>query len=184
MKTILTIIVFGLFQLPTVFAQNDTAQVDRNKNKIGQLNQRLDKLLEDAKTIDADSVQYKLDQLFQEVQSIKENLTELRESVGALNEEVNFKKSGTEVEDKITELQTGKYYMVLASKRDLVQLEMVKNKMSDRNLLVVRNSRDTWYHLVLNEAMSMREAIEQTTAERKTGVEDAWWVTAKKIKLD
>ena len=109
------IIVISLISISTLLAQDDSSKVNQNKEKIGELNQRLDKLLEGSKTIDGDSVEQKLRMLFEEIKSIKSSLTELKESVGQLSEELNDVKS---LEEKITTIEHGKYYLVLASIRD------------------------------------------------------------------
>lgn len=174
------IIILSFLSVSSVFAQSDSVKVDQNKNKIGELNQRLDNLLESSKTIDGDSVQYKLDLLFKEIKGIKTSLTELKESV----EELNETKAIQVAEEKIADIESGKYYMVLASRRDLGRINRAKKAMDSRDLMVVQNSKETWYHLVSTRAMSMSDAILKTAAERKNGVQDAWWVTAKKLKVN
>lgn len=175
------ILVVSLLSFNSLIAQNDSVSVDKNKSKIGELNQRLDKLLEDSKTIDGESVEEKLTILFEEIKSIKSSLTELKESVGQLSDELNNVKS---LEDKITDIESGKYYVVLASRRDEGRVKQAQREFLNRDLLLVQNSIGTWHHLVVNKAMSMKEAIKYTAEERKSGVKDAWWVTAKKLKVD
>ncbi|MAC95794.1 MAG: hypothetical protein CMC96_09850 [Flavobacteriales bacterium] len=175
------IIVISLISISTLLAQDDSSKVNQNKEKIGELNQRLDKLLEGSKTIDGDSVEQKLRMLFEEIKSIKSSLTELKESVGQLSEELNDVKS---LEEKITTIEHGKYYLVLASIRDKSRAAQVKSQLKHKDVLLVQNSLGTWYHLVLSQPMSMKDAILRTAEERKSGVKDAWWVTAKKLKVN
>ena len=184
MRLIFAIIAFSLIGISTLFGQNDTAQINQTKDKINELNQRLDKLYKSSQTIERDSVQYKLDMLFEEVKAIKSSMAELKETVEILSGEATKDSSMKELEDKISDIQKGKYYVVLASERDMERIKMVKKNMSNQQLLLVQNKKGSWYHLVLDKEIPMREAIQQTLNERQNGVKDAWWVSAKKLKLD
>ena len=66
------------------FAQTEE-NVEKNDQKINELNKRLDNLLGTSKTISGDSVEFKLDLLFKEIQSLKAEMQLLLNAVDEIN---------------------------------------------------------------------------------------------------
>jgi len=46
---------------------------------------------------------------------------------------------------------------------------------------LVKNSKETWYHVILEEEFTEEQAGVSTAEFRKKGFSDAWWTTGKKL---
>ena len=154
-------------------------EVEQNDKKITELNKRLDNLLGNSKTISGDSVEYKLDRLFLEIKTIKNNLQSLQESIEVL------KTNGVQIKalkTKLSDVESGKYYIVLASERSIRRAElMLKKKGSPYTAKIVKNVKGTWYHVILEESFSMRSVIQTIIDIQKKDVKDVWFVNGKKL---
>ena len=173
------------------FAQTEE-NVEKNDQKINELNKRLDNLLGTSKTISGDSVEFKLDLLFKEIQSLKVEMQLLLNAVDEINgngvtSSATYSDSDKSKLDKINarfqEIEAGEYYVVLASGKSKVQAERYVSRYEHtQKLRVVKNAKGTWFHVIIDQAQDMRSAIETSSAIRKKDVKDAWWVTGKKLK--
>jgi hypothetical protein len=165
-------------------AQNDSLRVASNDKKINELNGRLDNLLQGSKNIGEDSISYKIDKLMQEVSSLKSELKNLQVSVNEIKATDAEKKKLAELTDKVNEIESGQYYIVIGSERNSKRAELMQRKLSQEHpVKVVQNSRGSWYHIVLDKPYSMPEAIKQTAFIRGKSVSDAWWVTGRKLAV-
>ena len=62
---------------------------------------------------------------------------------------------------KLSDVESGKYYIVLASERSIKRAElMLKKKGSPYTAKIVKNVKETWYHVILEESFSSEEACE------------------------
>lgn len=177
----LTLICFSIVG----FAQADK-KVEKNDEKIDELNVRLDNLLGTSKSISGDSVEYKLDILFQEIQSMKSEMKSIRKSVEEIKTPgvQNTNNAGLDkFNSKIQDIESGEYYVVLASERSKARAESKMKQLSNTGKIqVVQNIKGTWFHVILENSFNMRSAIQKTTDVKKEKVKDAWWVTGKKLK--
>lgn len=156
-------------------------KVEKNDQKIDELNKRLDNLIGGSKSIKGDSIEFKLDLLMREIAEIKTEMNEIKKSV-------DFLKSGEQtklnsINSRVQEIENGEYYVVVASAVDEQRannLERVYNK--NHSVTVVRNTRGSWYHVILSNPFSMKNAIKETTKMKQGQFKDAWWVSGKKLK--
>ena len=167
------------------FAQTEK-KVEKNDHKIDELNQRLDNLIGGSKAISGDSVTYKLDILFNEIQSLKSDMKAVRESLDEIKTSGVPVKNNSKLDNmasKIKDIESGEYYIILDSERDATRAENSKNKFEKTHTVkVVQNTKGTWYHVVLSKSQSMRSAIQTTNELRLKEIKDAWWVTGRKLK--
>lgn len=160
------------------FAQTEETQEGKNQEKINQLNQRLDKLLEESKGDKEGSIDLKLDRLFTEIR-------ELKKEVEALNRSFEKLQSGEGGELSKKPMEQDEYYVVIASRRDRERAGRALEAYSAAKkaaLKMVQNQRGSWYHIILDQPFSLAEASKRSTAYRKSGIHDCWWVTGKKLK--
>ncbi|MFT4755518.1 MAG: hypothetical protein ACI91R_000150 [Vicingaceae bacterium] len=169
-----------------LFSVNAYGQkTEQNDKKITELNRRLDNLLGTSKTISGDSVNYKLDRLFLEIKTIKEDVQSIQESIGELKTNglpsSNAAKLAA-INSKIADTESGGYYVVIASERTKDRAELFSTKWSSTYALkIVKNVRETWYHVILEEPLSMRSAIQTVSDIQEKDVKDVWWVNSKKL---
>ena len=160
-------------------------ETEQNDKKITELNRRLDNLLGNSKTISGDSVNYKLDRLFLEIQTIKEDVQSIQESIEELKTN-GLPSSNTAklaaINSKIADTESGVYYVVIASERTKDRAELFSKKRSSTYAQkIVKNVSGTWYHVILEESFSMRSAIQIVNDIKEKNVKDAWWVNGKKL---
>jgi hypothetical protein len=167
------------------FAQTEE-NVEKNDLKINELNERLDNLLGSSKSISGDSVNYKLDLLFKEIQSLKTEMQSLLNSVDEIKANGIPNSSQAKIDkinSKIEEIEIGEYYVVLASERLKERAERYLARYEHtQKLRVVQNVKGSWFHVIIDQPQDMRSAIETSNALRAKDVKDAWWVTGKKLK--
>jgi len=159
--------------------------VEKNVEKIDELNQRLDNLLGTSKSISGDSVGYKLDLLFLKIQELKSEMKSIRLSVEEIKDN-GVPNSDRAKLDKINsrfqEIESGKYYVVLASERTKVRAErFISNYKHTQKIRMVKNLSGTWFHIIIDQPQAMKDAIETTSAVRNKEVKDAWFVNGKKL---
>ena len=167
------------------FAQTEE-NVEKNDQKINELNKRLDNLLGSSKSISGDSVEFKLDLLFKEIQTIKSEMQSLFNSIDDIKAN-GVAASGQAKLDKMNakfeEIEAGEYYVVLASRKSKERAESyVARYEHTQKLRVVQNMKGSWFHVIIDQAQDMRSAIETASSIREKDVKDAWWVTGKKLK--
>ncbi len=167
------------------FAQTEK-NVEKNDEKIDELNQRLDNLLGTSKSISGDSVEYKLDLLFQEIQGLKSEMKTIRQSVEEIKADgvPNSDKAKLDkMNSRFQDIESGEYYVVVASERTKARAErFFARHQHTQKIRIVQNLKSTWFHVIIDQPQDMRSAIETTSAVRKKDVKDAWWVTGKKLK--
>jgi hypothetical protein len=183
MKKLVTALFILITQLG--FSQNDTSIVDKNKDKIYQLNNRLDRLLNGDIEEDFDSTNYKLDYIFQEIRKIKVELTDIKESLHEVKTigESALKSGNTAMAGKNFQgVSAGSYYVVLASNRSKERAEKALKRLSgSHKVRLVKNSKETWFHIILESELTEKQAGLTTAEYRKKEFSDAWWTTGKKL---
>ena len=184
MKNFITLLLICLSA--AVYSQTEK-KVEKNDEKINELNKRLDNLLGSSKTISGDSVEYKLDLLFKEIHSLKTEINSIKASVEEIKTNdgaPNSNKSGLDqLNSKIQDIENGEYYIVLASGRFKETVDrFVTRFQNTQKIKVVQNLKGTWYHVVVDQPQDMRSAIITTNAIRKKDIKDARWVTGRKLK--
>jgi hypothetical protein len=213
MKKVLSI---GLLFISLVCFGQEETNVKENNEKIGELNTRLDRLINGSTQISGDSINIKIDRLINEVREIKSEMLIIKEAVhqinertssrdnsnpnehDVLNEEGNISstirgnQSGTNnqangngiaaLEDKINEIDNGKYYVIIWSERTIVEAKNTINQhLKSYQVKILQNDRKSWHHVVLDQLFSMAEAIKKTNEIRKGSIKDAWWLSARKF---
>lgn len=176
------------------FAQKDSLVVNRNKDKIDQLNQRLDRLLSEEPEGDEkkDSTVYKIDFLFKEIREIKVELNELKSAVKELrkvdvatqkNEQLTDKLSNQLAVNSSSAVADDLYYIVILSDRTeegaIQKRELIS---TDLGVKLIQNEKKTWFHWVLEKTFSIDEVGNQTQKYRDLGYQDAWWTIANKLR--
>jgi hypothetical protein len=169
------------------FAQSDTVTTNKNKSKINELNQRLDNLVKTTSTISSgDSVEIKLDLLLKQMTEVKQEIATIKTAINTMSaenrealEEYKESKSDGSTQD----LMDGKYYVVIGSRRDLGLANALHKELSVSNQVkLVRNSKDTWNHIVLATPYSREEAAQKVHELRKGAFSDSWWTNAKRLQ--
>lgn len=179
----LTLLCFSL----AGFAQTEE-NVEKNDQKINELNKRLDNLLGTPKSISGDSVEFKLDLLFKEIQSLRAEMQSLFNSIDDIKANVVTSSTSNQsnldkMNAKFEEIEAGEYYVVLASRKSKERAESyVARYEHTQKLKIVQNMKGSWFHVIIDQAQDMRSAIETASAIREKDVKDAWWVTGKKLK--
>lgn len=167
------------------FAQQEK-KVEKNDQKIDELNKRLDNLVGSSKTITGDSIEFKIDLLFQEIRSIKTEMQSMRQTVEDIKANGVSTSNTTKlnkINSKLDDLENGEYYVVLASERTKARADKYLARYEQtQKLRVVQNSKGSWYHVIIDTAQNMRTAIETTENVRQKDVKDAWWVNGKKLQ--
>jgi hypothetical protein len=184
MKGILTSIsLLATLLLFNTHAQaQDTARVSGNKEKIKELNNRLDNLLKGNEG-KKDSLSIKVDEVLVIVKELQIEMNKLKGEV----EELKSAKLRYDIEPKeaTTSLSSGAYYVVVAARGNKERIQKALIKMQkEAPLMIVQNSRGTWFHLIHKKAYSMSEARQMAEKEKQNGIADAWWVTGRKLSLD
>lgn len=190
MKKLLTVIF-----ILAAFVSNaqDDKNVEENNEKIGELNDRLDRLINGSKQISGDSINIKIDQLISDIKEIKTEIKELKETVNKITEEgVPMKSKGISsmdeiavLNEKLTDLDEGSYYIVVASAREerYANNKLRRIQESGNEVVLVKNSIGTWYHVILKQEYNLVGAIKKVNAIRSGKYDDAWFSTSKKLKL-
>ncbi len=161
----------------------DTAKVEGNKQKIDELNSRLDKLLSGNETGEKDSLSIKLDEVLVIVKELQREMNNLK---GEVDELISGKfRYDIEPKSASTTLNSESYYVVVAARGNEERIQKALITMQkDAPLMIVQNSKGTWYHLIHKQAYSMAEARQMAEKEKQNGITDAWWVTGRKLSLD
>ena len=158
----------------------DTAKVEGNKQKIDELNSRLDKLLSGNETGE-DSLSIKLDEVLVIVKELQREMNNLKGEV----DELKSGKLRYDIEPKSgsTSLNSESYYVVVAARGNEERIQKALITMQkEAPLMIVQNSRESWYHLIHKQAYNMAEARQTAEKEKQNGISDAWWVSGKKLK--
>ncbi|KAA3642514.1 MAG: hypothetical protein DWP98_13820 [Bacteroidetes bacterium] len=172
-------IAFLLFSV-ICFAQEGDKKVTENDQKIGELNERLDRLIGGSAQISGDSISLKIDRLISDIKEIKSEMQELKKTVQKLDVESQTKLN--KIDNKISEVENGKYYVVISSERELKRAKsLLKNLQKKQEVQLFQNKRKTWYHVVIAIPFSMQEAIKENAKQHQLGYKDSWWVTSKKL---
>lgn len=182
MKKYITI-VFLFFSVIT-FAQEGDIKVNENELKIGELNERLDRLINGSKQISGDSISIKIDRLIFDIKEIKSEMNVLRNTVQKLDNESKSGRRLNEFDSKLDEIENGKYYVVIGSEREQKRaIRILKNIQKTQEAVLVQNDRKSWYHIVLASPLSMKQAIKEKSKQQQLGFADAWWINAKKLVI-
>jgi hypothetical protein len=207
----IVLIIAFLFQITDGFSQSDSTAVSSNKIRISQLNQRLDNLLEDDEDNEIKSLTSKVDVILSEIERIKIELERLiimvenQDNSHVKNKNLksykkeNLTRHKAEIEkddgfaSREKELEINKVlkeqdlegdgcYVVLVARRDRSRAEIDYDKLSKSyNVQLVRNSRDTWYHIILKEVYIQDEVRGAISKMKDNGFEDAWWTSGRKL---
>lgn len=167
-----------------VFAQSDSAAADKNKSKINELNQRLDNLVKSTSTVsNGDSVEYKLDLLLKQMKEVKQEITAIKADVNTIKEE--NRAARIEGETAATnEIVGGSYYVVIGSRRDDNLAKSLLAELSiTQEVKLVKNSKNTWNHIVLSTPFSNQDAAKKVYELRKGTFKDAWWTISKRLTM-
>jgi prefoldin subunit 5 len=183
MKNVIAALFILIAQLG--FSQKDTSTVGKNKNKIDQLNERLDRLLKGGSSEEVDSTNYKLDYIFQEIKNIKSEISEMKQSIEEIK---TIDRSVLNAENAVVAIKdaqgvsAGAYYVVLASNRSKERAEKALKRLSgSHKVRLVKNSKETWFHIILESELTEKQAGLTTAEYRKKEFSDAWWTTGKKL---
>jgi len=167
------------------FAQTDTSVTDKNKSKINELNERLDNLVKSTSTVSSgDSVEIKLNILLKQMMEVKQEMASMKSAINTMSEEnkqarEEYKK-GNGIADNLEE---GKYYVVIGSRRNQALAEALLKELSKNNQVkMVKNHRDTWNHIILTQSFSREEAAKKVQELRQGTFTDSWWTTAKRLQ--
>lgn len=185
MKTISTLAFLIIAQL--CLAQKDSSVINNNQTKINELKERLIGLTEQKEKETFDSSAYKINYLFQEFKKLRLEVNKLDESIKkqkAAKDAIHLTANDGKLSANKTSIDIEAFYIVVDSERTLERadkkLSTTKNyEVSD--IIIIENARKTWYHLVLKEKLTIKQAKKNTNSFRKKGITDAWWTSGKNL---
>jgi hypothetical protein len=185
MKTISTLAFLIIAQL--CFAQKDSSVINNNQTKINELKERLIGLTEQKEKKTFDSSAYKINYMFQEFKKLRLEVNKLNESIkkqNAAKDAIHLTANDGKLTTNKTSIDIEAFYIIVDSERTL---ERADKKLSTTknyevyNIIIIENARRTWYHLVLKEKLTIKQAKKNTNSFRKNGITDAWWTSGKNL---
>lgn len=184
MRKLIGVLVLSLFS-SVLLAQSDSAEVTQNKSKINELNERLDNLIKTTRETEKDSLEIKIDWLIDEMKTVKAEMSSLKTTVNDLSDD--NKKILSEIENNTIDakdLIEGKYYVVIASRRDQKKAEQLTLELAKSfEVQLVMNSKGTWNHVILKESFPLDAVSKKVyTLRKESAFKDAWWTTSKKLQ--